>query len=830
MRAAVSKLVGSLLLVLAAGVARAAAITPDPWPREFTTPKGNKAVMYQPQIETFKGDTITGRAAVAVTKKGEKTPKLGVIFFAANVSVDRDDRSVEIRHIKVNRVRFPNITPEKEKTFAGIVEAEVPTWSLVMSYDRVLENVKVAEREKKSAEGLKNDPPKILFAREPTVLVTLDGEPQLREVEGAPLKLVVNTPLFMVLDTRSNRYYLSGGKKWWYEAPDAKGPWRSIGGPPADIADLAAQAAEAQKKDDADAPDEDGTEAASPPKIVVATEPTELIVSEGKPSFKPVSGASADLLSMDNSESDVLLDVPSQQYYTLLSGRWFRSKSLEGGSWSYVSPDALPRTFSKIAPGSDVGDVRASVPGTDEAEDAVLDTQIPQTTAVKRAEAKLDVQYDGEPKFVSIEGTQTEYALNTSTAVLRIGGRYYACDNAVWYVADSPTGPWLLADSIPTEEVEQIPPSAPVYNVKYVQIYDSTPDEVYVGYTPGYVGCYPWYGTVVWGTGWDYQPWIGSSFWWPRPYTWGFHARFTPWSGWGFGSSWSHPFFNVSHGWGGWFRPVGWGRPAHWGGGRGGGWGGGYRPGWFGPGGYRPPTAIVNNHWGNHPGGVRPPGWNRAVAGSGGGLHRPVPGGLPRHGVRPGIGFRPPARNVRPLNIQNNIYNRLPVRSREIPKLSPRNLSRPAAGRPNNVYADRNGDVYRRTKEGWQQRTNDTWRNSGGATRPATRPGKPADKGPVVKGPRAQTVMPSARPMTRPAPRPELERDFSARQRGEARSQSWSRPAPQQSRPAPQQARPAPQQSRPAPQQARPAPQQSRPAPQQSRPAAQGRPPEARSR
>jgi hypothetical protein len=801
MRAAISKLVSGLLLVLAAGIARAATVTPDPWPREFTTPKGNRAVMYQPQIETFKGDTITGRAAVSVAKKGEKTQKFGVIFFAANVSVDRDDRSVEILRLKVNRVRFPNITPEKEKTFAGIVEAEVPTWNLVMSYDRVLESVKVAEREKKSAQGLKNDPPKILFAREPTVLVTLDGEPQLREVEGAPFKLVVNTPLFMVLDTRSKRYYLSGGKKWWYEAPDAKGPWRPIGGPPADIADLAAKAAEAQKKDDADAPDEDGTETANPPKIVVAMEPTELIVSEGKPSYKPVSGASADLLSMDNSESDVLLDVPSQQYYVLLSGRWFRSKSLEGGAWSYVSPDALPKAFSKIAPEADVGDVRASVPGTDEAEDAVLDAQIPQTTAVKRAEARLDVQYDGEPKFVSIEGTSTEYALNTPTSVLRIRGRYYACDNAVWYVADSPSGPWLLADSIPTDDLEQIPPSAPVYNVKYVHIYDSTPDEVYMGYTPGYLGCYPWYGTVVWGTGWDYQPWIGSSFWWPRPYTWGFHAHFTPWLGWGFGSSWSYPFFNVSRGWGGWFHPVGWGRPAHWGGG----WGGGHRHGWFGPGGYRPPTAIVNN-WGNRPG-IRPAGGNRPRGGSQGGLHRPVPGGPPMHGVRPGIGFRPPARDVRPSNIQNNIYNRLPARSREIPKVSPRDLFRPAAGRPNNVYADKNGEVYRKTKEGWQQRTNDTWRNSGGTARPAPI----RDRGTIA---RPQAPAPHA--VTRPAPRPDLDREFSARQRGEARAQSWSRPAPQQARPVPQQARPAPQQARPAPQQPRPAP--------------QGRPPEARSR
>jgi hypothetical protein len=799
----------ALLFLSGAGSARGAEITPDPWPREFTTPKGNTAVMYQPQIETFKGDTLTGRAAVSVTKRDDKTTKFGVIFFSAGVSVDRDDRSVEILRLKVSRVRFPGITPEKEKTFAGIVEAEVPKWNLVIAYDRVLENVKVAQREKKSAQGLKNDPPKVLFAQEPTVLVLLDGEPQLREVEGAPLKLVVNTALFMVLDTRNNRYYLSGGRKWWYEAPDAMGPWRSIGGPPSDIADLAAQAADAQKKGDKDTPDEDGTEAANPPKILVATEPTELIVSEGKPSFKPVAGTGADLLSMENTESDVLLDVRSQNYYTLLSGRWFRSRKLDGSIWIYVAPEQLPASFAKIAPGSDVGDIRASVPGTDEAEDALLDAQIPQTTAVKRADARLAVQYDGEPNFVPIEGTKTEYAINTPASVLRIAGRYYACDNAVWFVADAPTGPWVLADSVPSDDVDQIPPSVPVYNVKYVRVYDSTPDEVYFGYTPGYEGCYPWGGTVVWGTGWHYRPWVGSTYWWPRPHTWGFHAHYTPWSGWGFGHSWSYPFFNVSHGWGGWFRPVGWGRPARFGGVG----GGGYRRGWFGPGGYRPPTVIANHYWRNSPGGIRPPGWNRPGAGVGAGPHRPG---------QAVIGFHPPVRDIRPVKVQNNIYNRLPERARDVPRPPSRNTSRPA-DRSNNVYAGRNGEVYRKTKDGWQQRDRDTWRNSGGTAPPATRPGKPADRGPLVKGPAAPSVMPSARPASRPAPHPELNRDVSARQRGEARSQSWSQPAPQQSRPAPQQ-------SQPAPQLARPAPQQSQPAPQQARPAPQGRPPEARSR
>jgi hypothetical protein len=182
---------------------------------------------------------------------------------------------------------------------------------------------------------------------------------------------------------------------------------------------------------------------------------------------------------------------------------------------------------------------------------------------------------------------------------------------------------------------------------------------------------------------------------------------------------------------------------------------------------------------------------------------------VPLRGVRAGIGFRPPARDVRPVTVQNNLYNRLPSRSREIPRAAPRDASRPGAGRPNNVYADRNGDVYRKTKEGWQQREKDTWRSSGATPRPTPRPERATDRGTVARPDRgtvarpdrgtvARPPAPAPRPVTRSVPRPELDRDFSARQRGEARAQSWSRPAPQP-RPAPApQARSAPA-PRPAP-------------------------------
>ena len=69
-----------------------------------------------------------------------------------------------------------------------------------------------------------------------------------------------------------------------------------------------------------------------------------------------------------------------------------------------------------------------------------------------------------------------------------------------------------------------IPPSSPIYYVTYVKIYEATPQYVYVGYTPGYLGTVvsP-YGTVVYGTGYAYTPWIGSV-WYPSPVTYGIYG------------------------------------------------------------------------------------------------------------------------------------------------------------------------------------------------------------------------------------------------------------------------------------------------------------------
>ena len=491
--------------------------TGDEWPREIDAASA-LVVLYQPQPETFQGNRLTARAAVSVTPQGETEPRFGAVWFEARVATDRTERTVDLLEVRVPRVTFAAVPEDKKARLRTLLEAEIPKWDIEISLDRLLTSLQTADVKRNLAKGLKSEPPTILFVTEPTELVIFDGQPELRSAEGGKVMKVINTLSLIVLHPGTRTYFLNVGKNWM-SAPDWKGPWKLAPTPPAEVVALTpAPDAELEKEE----PDEGIV-----PKVVVVTEPVEMITCDGEPKYKPLEGN--ELLFVSNTGESVLLEIASQTHFVLLAGRWFKSNSLQG-PWEYVASDKLPASFAKIPADSDVGDLRAFVAGTDEAGDAVMDAQIPQTAAIKRGEAKLEVTYDGEPKFEPIKETTLAYSINTSSAVIRVteGSKtsYYCCANAVWYVAPGPSGPWSVAVEVPAA-IYSIPPSSPVYNVTYVRIYSSTPTVVYVGYLPGYNHCYVYGGTVVYGTGYTYTVWVGTVYY-AQPVTYGYSYSYYP--------------------------------------------------------------------------------------------------------------------------------------------------------------------------------------------------------------------------------------------------------------------------------------------------------------
>ena len=709
------------------------------WPKEITGKEGT-IIIYQPQIESFDGNQVEARAAIALKLSSEPdTPLFGAVWMSARVDTNRDTRMYSIRELKISDVRFADAKKGDKQKLSKFLQDRLTESDFTLSLDQLLTGLDVdteVDKNKLSETGLKHKPPKIILSTEPAVLIPFDGKPIIQDIKDSKLQQVVNTPFLVV---KSGKYfYLSGGGDLWYRSKSALGPWQISKDIPKAVTSLE------QNKDAKKTRQSDDQ---VPPKVIVATEPSELIVSDGKPVWAAVEGMG--LLYMNNTDSDVFLELSTQDYYTLLSGRWYRTTAL-GEQWDHVPNDELPKAFADIDPDSPNGHVLSQVSGTQQAQEAILDNTIPQTSAIRRDDSSVSVLYDGEPKFVDIEKIRVQYAVNTESAVFKVNNRYYLAAQGVWYESSSAQGPWIVATSIP-KAIYSIPPSNPHYNVVFVRIYDVMPDVVYVGYTPGYLHSYYYHGTVVYGTGWYYKPWHHRVYY-PRPWTWGFRVAYSPWIGWSFGLGWTSGPFSF------YFDP--WPYPHFH-----------HHYAWYGPGGYYP-------HY-------------RPYVKKGYRKHKSHPH---KHRYK---------RNK--VVLRPNIYHYPKNAKRNIERRHKRSKTqaRVAKDWKNNVFTDKQGNIYRRDKNGqWQQRHKGKWKRAENLDNPRTpkrvNTAAQPKKYPVKSKDRRKTknqykqprsTQPKQQRATQPkqqqprATRPQLERDHSKRQRGTQRSNQYQKQWKDQSQP-----------------------------------------------
>ena len=634
-------------------------IDQNEWPREIVTNRG-VIVMYQPEPERLDQNMLRVRAAVGI-ERPEKETVFGVVWIEARLETDREERTALIADLDVTDVRFPDQTEEQVDLLSDLLESEIPKWNLSIEMDDLIATLELADTLSETTQQISIDPPVILFYPEPAVLITIDGEPRMADSEEKNVQRITNTPYTILYDTRAKAYYLYADEDSWYTASSVKGNWEPADRVPSNIAK---QAPEIEADSETEEDQDDAGEPGPKPRVVVVTEPTELISSTGQPEYESITDT--DLYYISNTDSDLLFDSTEQNYYILLSGRWYTSQSLNG-PWLFKPADDLPEQFKKIEEDSEIGTVLYAVPGTQVANEAVMNARIPQTAAIDRQKASLNVEYDGEPKCEKITGTKMHCAANSATPVIRVANAYYAVDEAVWFVSNSPNGPWAVATTVP-DEIYTIPADSPIYNVTFVRIYDVDDEVVYTGYTPGYTNTYVYDTTIVYGTGYYWPGWYGR-YYYPRYWTWGFHVRWNPWVGWGFG---------FSYGYGPYAFPIGVGL-----------W---FRGGWWGPGRYS--------------------GYRHGY----------------RHGYRRGAraGYRAGYRAGQRRPHTQNVYKSNRSQARTAPGASAKraNARSGAAGnrahaggtggRANNVYSDRNGNVYRQTDQGWQQRSGDSWRSTDG--------------------------------------------------------------------------------------------------------------------
>jgi hypothetical protein len=475
----------------------------DPgWPRRVVKPSG-VLLAYQPQVDDWQNyQQITWRMAFELTPTGGKKV-VGAATMQGATWVDHDSHTVYVNGAFVTNTYFPSLDPATSAQMAQLLNDFVPS-VITISLERVLSYMR--KPESVATVALNNTPPDIFVNYSPAILLQIDGDPVLADMPKTNVKFVVNSGWPIFQDKSNSQFYLLVGQVWLM-AGNLPGPWVRTTNIPKDLNKLPDSGRWIDVKKMVPPP-----AVTDPviPRVFYSTKPAEVILFDGQPSYVPIPGTQ--LSYANNTESPVFLYSPTQTYYYLAAGRWFSASSLDG-PWAFASL-SLPDDFKHIPASSAVGEILSSVPGTPQAEDAVLISQIPTTMVLNptTAAAQAKVTYTGTPQFAPIEGTTLQYATNTPDKVIQVGDVYYLCLQGVWFMSTTPQGPWTAAPSVP-QVIYTIPPSSPVYNVTYVTQTTVVGGNIQSSYTAGYLGAFvvgAAVGAVVCsGTGFYYPPYIG---------------------------------------------------------------------------------------------------------------------------------------------------------------------------------------------------------------------------------------------------------------------------------------------------------------------------------
>jgi hypothetical protein len=661
---------------------------PDPWPRGVDL--GNAQVLvYQPQINSWNGNQLDFRAALAIKPNGAKAETFGVIFATARTQVDKVLRTVTFENLKISKIDFPTL-PKRGAAYVAEMQTQFVASIRTISLDRLDSSLALSGIEPPTV-AVESKPPRVIVSYSPAILVPIDRAPVLKAVADSQFQRVINSRA-LILQVPGQNFFIHV-YDGWLTSNSISGPWAQSFDLPPGIDSVAQTLASSGAVDMLD-----GGPKASPkpslangvPAIYTSSVPAELIMFKGQPDFQPVVGTQ--LLWGSNTTSDVLIDITNNLYYVLISGRWFESAALTG-PWTFVPNNALPPDFARIPPQTPAGAVLPTVAGTPQAHEAAISNTIPQTATIPfKNGPTFTPNFDGPPHYLPIDGTSLSYVANSSEPVIQVAPDiYFAVVAGVWFTSAQVTGPWIIAPSVPTA-IYTIPPTSPLYYVTYVRIYEATPQYVYVGYTPGYFGTVisP-YGTVVYGTGYAYSPWIGTV-WYPPPYTYGVAAApvYNPWVGFTFGfasglatAAWTEPY------WGGSFYS-----PSHWG--------------------AYPccASASINvyGHWGGavYSGGHGwyAGGWVAGSTFSGSATARGTRGSI--NGGRPYNGWTGNASRG-----YDRTFNTAAGGS--IHDANTGKTTRWGSGNTDNDrYADRSGNIFQNRGGAWQQHTSGGWSNAAG--------------------------------------------------------------------------------------------------------------------
>ncbi len=457
------------------------------WPRSFAA-TGVAFEVHEPQVQRWDGAFLVADAAVVAHPDGQRQPVPGIVRMTARTVVDKAAGTVAVDELTLTDASFP-AARDREPAWLALLRNFAPRSVKRLSLAHLEASAQQAKLIAQGRDAAQAVAPRIIVARNPALLVAIDGEPRFVALPGTRLQGARNTRAVLLKDP-AGRLYLRV-YNGWLSATSLRGPWSIADEPPGALQAL--QAARASGRANLLTGKPNAKTGKLPvlaknnvPLIVVSTQPTVLVGVRGEPKFAPIPGTSLEYVS--NTSAHIFRDTSSNRIYVLAGGRWFQGTATRGAfDLTPTSVDKLPADLARIPASGPKGAVAAfAKPGG--AAVPASQPPLPALVAAPRSQARFDVVINGDPKLLPIQGTELNYVANASAPIIQVDiNDWYGEQNGVWFRATEATGPWSVTDQVPPE-IYQIPPSVPIYHAIHSRVFASTEDVVYYGYSPDYFG------------------------------------------------------------------------------------------------------------------------------------------------------------------------------------------------------------------------------------------------------------------------------------------------------------------------------------------------------
>src|SRR5688572_11483192 len=203
-----------LLLGLLVGAAPAAAQgVPAPWPRDYKI-EGWSIRLHQPQVESWQGDSLVARAAIAIAgPPPHNKARYGVVWLNAQTIVDRENRRVELHQLGVQRLYMASL-PDSGKEWGDSLKSRVARVDRIVGLDALEQSLALtraeagvdapAAAEVVATTAVRNEPPEIVVSQVPTLLVAVDGDPVWRDLTGTTYQRLLNTRVLILRDREAD--------------------------------------------------------------------------------------------------------------------------------------------------------------------------------------------------------------------------------------------------------------------------------------------------------------------------------------------------------------------------------------------------------------------------------------------------------------------------------------------------------------------------------------------------------------------------------------------------------------------------------------------------